>query len=373
MARILLTLWLIGAFVLPVSAEVLLRDGFDGTSLDTSKWTAYNVVSYSIHDGVLDAANQGAIFLSTSSYDIKPSAANPIYVRARMNVGSIADGLCSVITRGPNHAWPMNQGIFGQVNQNISLGAPNQANLGYFTTGANYVTGTDMPGGMAADEWFLLELTDDGTNINYTVTDELDPSNTRTISYVNTQYNIDNRIGIQNYRTGGGSYQWDWIEVGTFDLSNIALILESEYGRFEIAEGADPAGYTVCLSEEPNSIVVVTITADDQMEVSPEQLTFTTLNWNVPQTVIFTAVDDEVLEEEHISTIAHKANSEDENYDDLTYHLVLTVFDNECGMWSWLKGDVNYDCKVDILDLAEFAAGWLGCTTPYEAECWNKQ
>ena len=119
-------------------------------------------------------------------------------------------------------------------------------------------------------------------------------------------------------------------------------------------------------------MVVVTISTDDQTDAGPEQLTFTTTDWDTPQTVTFVAVDDEVLEEDHLSTISHRASSGDEKYDGLTNHQIVSVHDNECGMWAWLDSDVDHDCDVDIYDLAEFATAWLGCTTPHEAGCQNE-
>jgi hypothetical protein len=71
-----------------------------------------------------------------------------------------------------------------------------------------------MPDAMLADEWFLLEMTDDGTNVSLTITDEADPLNTITILAVHTEDNLINRVGMENYNPNGGSFLWDWIEVG---------------------------------------------------------------------------------------------------------------------------------------------------------------
>ncbi len=40
-----------------------------------------------------------------------------------------------------------------------------------------------------------------------------------------------------------------------------------------------------------------------------------------------------------------------------------------CGYWGYTLGDLNKDCYVDIKDLAEMAAKWLGCTEPQESGC----
>ena len=40
-----------------------------------------------------------------------------------------------------------------------------------------------------------------------------------------------------------------------------------------------------------------------------------------------------------------------------------------CGMWGYLAGDINKDCKVDLADFAVLAESWLKCTNPDVPEC----
>jgi len=37
------------------------------------------------------------------------------------------------------------------------------------------------------------------------------------------------------------------------------------------------------------------------------------------------------------------------------------VLDDEqiCGDWGYMRGDINKDCYVDLLDFADFASEWL--------------
>jgi len=39
------------------------------------------------------------------------------------------------------------------------------------------------------------------------------------------------------------------------------------------------------------------------------------------------------------------------------------------GVWGVYWADLNRDCVVDIVDLAQLAADWLLCTTPNEPGC----
>jgi uncharacterized repeat protein (TIGR01451 family) len=71
-------------------------------------------------------------------------------------------------------------------------------------------------------------------------------------------------------------------------------------------EGGANGAFTVVLGLQPSGTVTVTIAADpatpDQCTFAPTSLTFTTANWNVPQTVTATAVNDLVVEGTHSCT-----------------------------------------------------------------------
>jgi hypothetical protein len=97
------------------------------------------------------------------------------------------------------------------------------------------------------------------------------------------------------------------------DGSNVAAIREDEDGYWGIAvlqpmpgitvtptaalvttESGGTATFTVALNAPPTSDVVIPLSTSDTTEgtVSPASLTFTAANWNVPQTVTVTGVDD---------------------------------------------------------------------------------
>ena len=104
---------------------------------------------------------------------------------------------------------------------------------------------------------------------------------------------------------------------------------------------------------------------------STAQLTFTTGDWSTPQTVTVTAIDDAVADgDPHNETIGHTVKS-----DDLVYHHIginsvdVTITDNDCGSWGYDYYDRDQDCYVTLVDFAEFAAAFLGCTDPYKPGC----
>jgi hypothetical protein len=84
-----------------------------------------------------------------------------------------------------------------------------------------------------------------------------------------------------------------------------------------ISEAGQTDSYTVVLNTQPTANVTVTLTPDAQVRVAPTSLTFTPDTWNVPQPVTVSAVDDDVVEGAHSSTIGHAVVSNDRNYDDV--------------------------------------------------------
>lgn len=73
------------------------------------------------------------------------------------------------------------------------------------------------------------------------------------------------------------------------------------------------ASYTVVLTSEPNpgeTVVVIATPNDSEIDISagpglPIFVTFTDSNWDSPQTITVTAVDDDIQEDSHVSTISH--------------------------------------------------------------------
>lgn len=98
-----------------------------------------------------------------------------------------------------------------------------------------------------------------------------------------------------------------------------------------VTEGGATATYSVVLTSQPTSDVTITITPDAQVTVSPTTLTFTPANWNVPQTVTVTAVDDAIAEPSpHTGTITQTAASGDPNYNNIPVATVTAnITDND--------------------------------------------
>jgi hypothetical protein len=76
------------------------------------------------------------------------------------------------------------------------------------------------------------------------------------------------------------------IDVAGFTVDPTSGLLTSEFG--------DTDTFTVVLNTKPTANVTISLTSSDTTEgtVSPASLTFSTANWNVPQTVTVKGVDD---------------------------------------------------------------------------------
>jgi len=98
----------------------------------------------------------------------------------------------------------------------------------------------------------------------------------------------------------------------------------------DIVEGGVMDTYDVVLNTQPTAPVTITLTTDNQVSVNPSTLTFTTANWNSPQTVTVTAVNDLNAEGVHHSTIRHQASSTDTNYNGIDIAVVTAaITDND--------------------------------------------
>ncbi|RHZ17401.1 hypothetical protein DYB31_004916 [Aphanomyces astaci] len=73
--------------------------------------------------------------------------------------------------------------------------------------------------------------------------------------------------------------------------------------------------YLIVLNAAPTAPVGVELTVDNpQVKLSVAQVVFTTANWNVPQTVGVTAVDDAVAQGVHVVHVTHVTTSTDARY-----------------------------------------------------------
>lgn len=110
-----------------------------------------------------------------------------------------------------------------------------------------------------------------------------------------------------------------------------ATIVESAGDTAVAEEGATSDDFTLVLDSLPTATVTVSMTFDSDIVGSTGSLIFTTENWNVPQTVTVTAVDDSVDETDpHPGSVTFNFISDDTIFDSYSHAaLGVAVADND--------------------------------------------
>jgi hypothetical protein len=139
----------------------------------------------------------------------------------------------------------------------------------------------------------------------------------------------------------------------------------------EITEG-ETTVYSLVLSQEPAADVTVTFDYDAQLNM-PSSVIFNASNWDVPQEISITAVDDSAGQGHRVAAVFCDVSSTDPIFNDaFVPRLAVTVYDNDafCGMdrQVYMPHDLNKDCVVDIVDFAELAKEWMFCSHPYQTD-----
>lgn len=121
------------------------------------------------------------------------------------------------------------------------------------------------------------------------------------------------------------------VSVTNIDDDSAGFIITSISGN--TTETGGTASFTVKLAYAPTSNVIIGLSSNDTTEgtVAPSSLTFTTANWNAPQTVVVTGVDDAIADGNQSYTIVTAAaSSSDLNYNGLNpSDVTVTNVDND--------------------------------------------
>ncbi len=91
------------------------------------------------------------------------------------------------------------------------------------------------------------------------------------------------------------------------DTAGISVVQSG--GTTDVTEGGATDTYTLVLTSQPTADVSIALNGGTQVTLSPTPLVFTSGNWNLPQTVTVTAVDDPVIEGNHSGAVTSAVTS----------------------------------------------------------------
>jgi subtilase family serine protease len=147
------------------------------------------------------------------------------------------------------------------------------------------------------------------------------------------------------------------IRVTGGDIPPAGVNLNEGGGNTLVAEDGSTDSYTFTLQSQPTAEVRISFsTTGGQLTLSRSELIFTPDNWNSSQSVVISAVDDDLTEGPHTATIQHSISSTDASYAGLTIPaLSVQVQDNDAS----ITGKIWNDADGNHLNNGEAGlAGW---------------
>ena len=169
---------------------------------------------------------------------------------------------------------------------------------------------------------------------------------TNKIEYVSTQLDLSSlagrsvkfrfRMGTDKFAVGQaglGGLGWMIDDVAIYTCGQV---IATPTTGLEVSENGGSAAFTVQLATAVSSSKHVTLTLsstkDTEGTVSPTELTFNDSNWNIPQTVTVTAVDDTVVDglQKFSVKISRASSTDDPGYENMPDTSVsITNADND--------------------------------------------
>jgi hypothetical protein len=148
-----------------------------------------------------------------------------------------------------------------------------------------------------------------------------------------TDFTGTDNFVVQVADAAGGTASFDvTVHVNAAPNSGPGVTIRQSDGVTEVSEIGSTDSYSIVLNSAPTADVEIMVTSGDPGEatVRPTTLTFTASDWDTPQEVIVTGVDDAVDDGDQTVTISHSASSTDSDYDGISISdVTITVADND--------------------------------------------
>ena len=157
---------------------------------------------------------------------------------------------------------------------------------------------------------------------------------TVTVTAVNDAQAEGPHTGVLTHAATSGDTRYQGIAIAAVtatitDNDTGGITVTQSGGSTAVAEGGATDTLTVVLASQPTATVTITAAAGSQLTATPATLTFTTVNWNVPQTVSIGAVDDGNVEGAHSANLGGTATSADPAYNGALSTITVAIADND--------------------------------------------
>jgi|GEM_PF-2981406 len=210
---------------------------------------------------------------------------------------------------------------------------------------------TTITEGGATDSYTIVLASQPTADVTITITDDVDVSasvpdltftsgnwNTPqsvTLTAVNDPIAEGAHTGSVTHSAASGDTKYDAIGVGGVtaqitDNDTAGVTVTQSGGSTFVTEGGATDTYTVVLTSQPTADVQILLSVVSQISVTPSALLFQDSDWNVPQTVMVSSIDDAAVEGTHMQTITQTATSPDSNYEGIEVaDVTVTIADND--------------------------------------------
>ncbi|MFC1586858.1 FG-GAP-like repeat-containing protein [Planctomycetota bacterium] len=120
------------------------------------------------------------------------------------------------------------------------------------------------------------------------------------------------------------------ITVNITDDDVEGIVVTESDGATNVIEGTTTDSYTIVLTGKPLKTVAINITTDGKTIATPNLIVFGAGNWNVPQTVTVSAIDNESADGPLTSTISHDISTIDIYFGVLSIDdIIVNITDDE--------------------------------------------
>lgn len=209
----------------------------------------------------------------------------------------------------------------GQANFTVRLTSKPTGEVAVFLESADTTEGTVSPAVLtfSTDNWNSPRM------VTATGVDDDEPDGAKDYAIV-----ISNIVSAdENY----GDHDASSVSVSLRNTDNDSAGVSVSPDQLEVSELGTTATFEVVLNREPSDVVLIRVASSDESEgtVVPALLTFTTDNWNAPQEVVATGVnDDEADGDQTFPVELQDALSTDPAYNGLAIPDVsVTTIDDE--------------------------------------------